>query len=114
MKGTNLGEFEELVLLIVANLFDEAYGLAIRDEIVKKCNRTVSLSTVHAALHRLEKKGFLRSRYDRTAIGERGGRPKLVFNVTESGQTTLSYARELRNQLWDTIPPAFFSTTKQG
>lgn len=112
MKGTNLGEFEELVLLIVANLFDDAYGVAIRDEIESKCQRSVSLSTVHAALHRLNKKGFLHSRYDRTAIGARGGRPKLVFNVTKSGQAALEHARNLRNQLWDSIPPAFFEITK--
>ena len=74
MKGTNLGEFEELILLMVANLYGEAYGLQIRDEIIKKCNRSVSLSTVHAALHRLEKKGFLRSHFDKSDIGRRGGR----------------------------------------
>lgn len=109
MKGTNLGEFEELILLMVANLYGEAYGLQIRDEIIKKCNRSVSLSTVHAALHRLEKKGFLRSNFDKSAIGRRGGRPKLVFWVTKSGQEVLELSRSLRNSLWDTIPPAFFN-----
>lgn len=109
MKGTNLGELEELVLLIVANLYKDAYGLAIKNEIIDKCNRSVSISTVHATLHRLESKGFLESKYDDTAIASRGGRPKLVFTVTKSGEQALKHMRELRNQLWNTIPDFVFN-----
>ena len=46
MKGTNLGELEEIVLLVVANLFDNAYGILIKQEIEAKCNRTITISTV--------------------------------------------------------------------
>ena len=108
MKGTNLGELEELVLLMVANLYGEAYGLAIKNEVIQKCDRSVSLGTVHATLHRLEDKGYLNSHYDDTASGSRGGRPKLLFKVTNSGESALKHNRELRNQLWDTIPKLEF------
>lgn len=108
MKGTNLGELEELTLLIVANLYDDAYGLAIKNEIVEKCHRSVSISTVHATLHRLEGKGFLLSKYDDTAIASRGGRPKLLFKVTSSGEEALRHSRSLRNDLWSTIPDFVF------
>ena len=109
MKGTNLGEFEELVLLIVAGLFKEAYGLRIQEEIKSKANRSVSISTVHATLHRLKKKNFLTSEYDSTDIGERGGRPRLIFKVTKAGYETLQSSRKLRNSLWDNIGDIAFN-----
>ena len=61
MKGTNLGEFEELVLLVVVALPQEAYSVAIADEIRVKAGRKVAHSVVHTALYRLEEKGFLKS-----------------------------------------------------
>lgn len=108
MKGTNLGEFEELVLLVVGVLFDEAYGVAIQEELVKRCDRRATLSTVHVALHRLEEKGYLESRLD-GATSERGGRRKLLFRVTRSGQRTLASAKEMRNDLWRAIPKSAFN-----
>jgi PadR family transcriptional regulator, regulatory protein PadR len=108
MKGTNLGEFEELVLLIVAVLFDEAYGVAIQDELLQRCNRETSLSTIHMALHRLEEKGYLESRLD-GATNERGGRKKLIFRVTKSGQKALAFSKDLRNSLWNAAPKAAFN-----
>jgi len=104
MKGENLGEFEELTLLMVANLANDAYGISIRGEIKKLSGRSVSLSAVHTTLHRLEKKGYLLSRYDNSYITVRGGRPKLVFIITGNGMEALNHSRELRNQLWNTIP----------
>ncbi len=104
MKGTNLGEFEELTLLVVANLQEESYGLAIKKYILEKCSRKVSISTVHATLHRLETKGFVRSAYDGSNAGERGGRPKLIFMLTASGEKALRTTKDLRNNLWSTIP----------
>ena len=109
MKGTNLGELEELILLVVANLNVDAYGLAIRNYIIEKCNRNVSISTVHATIHRLETKEFLQSKYDKSKNAERGGRPKLLFTVTNSGRKAMFSNKELRNNLWNTIPD--FSTS---
>jgi DNA-binding PadR family transcriptional regulator len=108
MKGTNLGELEELVLLVVGVLFDEAYGVAIQEELVQRCDRKATLSTIHVALHRLEEKGFLESRLD-GATNERGGRRKLLFRVTKSGQKALTNAREMRNELWKAIPKTAFN-----
>lgn len=108
MKGTNLGELEELVLLVVGVLFDEAYGVAIQEELLNRCERKATLSTIHVALHRLEEKGFLESRLD-GATNERGGRRKLLFRVTKSGQKALAHAREMRNELWKAIPKTAFN-----
>lgn len=108
MKGTNLGELEELVLLVVGVLFDDAYGVAIQAELEQRCERKATLSTIHVALHRLEEKGFLESRFD-GATSERGGRRKLLFRVTKAGQKALANAREMRNELWKAIPKAAFN-----
>ena len=54
MKGTHLGEFEELILLAVAALQEDAYGLAIKREIEEQAKRKVTISAVHAAANRLE------------------------------------------------------------
>jgi PadR family transcriptional regulator PadR len=108
MKGTNLGELEELVLLVVGVLFDDAYGVAIQEELLQRCDRKATISTIHVALHRLEEKGFLESRLD-GATNERGGRRKLLFRVTRSGQKALAHAREMRNELWKAIPKTAFN-----
>ena len=84
MKGTNIGELEELVLLVVANLFDNAYGIAIKHEIEEKCNRSITISTVHNVLQRLQEKDYLESRYS-DPTPERGGKRKLLFRVTPAG-----------------------------
>ena len=107
MKGTNLGELEELILLTVAMLYDNAYALAIRNEIKEKCNRSITISTVHAALIRLEKKGFVDSRYD-GATPERGGRRKHLFSITKSGYQAMVQAKEQRDFMWQHIPSISF------
>lgn len=107
MKGTQLGELEELVLLTVAALYDDAYGIAIMNEIKERAKRSISISTVHAVLKRLEDKGFMSSRYD-GATPERGGRRKHLFRVTASGEKALKNSREIRNELWDQIPKVAF------
>lgn len=107
MKGTNLGELEEIVLLVVANLYDNAYGILIKNEIEEKCNRTITISTVHNVLQRLQEKGYLSSRYSEPTK-ERGGKRKLLFTVTASGQTTLNTVREMREKLWSGIPKIAF------
>ena len=103
MKGTNLGEFQELVMLTVGLLYDDAYGVSIKDEIKTQTGRTVTLSTVHAALNRLEDKGFLKSQLG-GATEERGGRPKRLFRVTAYGKQALEESRRMRNRMWELIP----------
>lgn len=108
MKGTYLGEFEELVLLIAGVLFDDAYGVAIKQEIGNQTGRKVTLSTVHATLHRLEEKGYVKSRLgDPTQM--RGGKRKRLFTLTISGVKALEQARATRNNLWESIPKLTFN-----
>ncbi len=103
MKGTYLGEFEEIILLAVCVLGDDAYGVSITDEINGQTSRTVHLSGVHTALYRLEEKGLVSS-YLGGATQLRGGRRKRLFQVTAQGKEALKEARELRNHFWNRIP----------
>jgi PadR family transcriptional regulator PadR len=103
MKGTYLGEFEELVLLSVGILMDDAYGLAILHELEKQTGRPVMISTVHKTLVRLEDKGFLNSHMG-GATTLRGGRDKRLYRLTRAGIKTLNQSRELRNDMWQQVP----------
>ena len=103
MKGTYLGEFEELVLLTTAILHDDAYGLAIVDELEKQTGRTVMMSSVHKALVRLEDKGYLKSHMG-GATEARGGRDKRLYVLTRAGVKVLNQSRDMRNSMWKQVP----------
>lgn len=103
MKGTNLGEFEELVLLIVLILQEEAYVLKIKDEVYSQIKRSVAMGALHSTLSRLEKKGFLESEM-MGATQERGGRRKRIYQLTGTGKAILKEAKEQRQMLWNQVP----------
>jgi len=103
MKGTHLGEFEELILLIVGLLFPDAYGLSIRSSVIEQTKRSAAIGAVHSALSRLQKKGYLTSNLA-DATNERGGRRKKIFTITSAGKQAVERNRALRNSLWDQIP----------
>ena len=103
MKGTHLGEFEELVLLIVGILKGEAYGISVLDEIEQHTGRKASVSTIHTTLNRLEKKGFIES-YVGGASSTRGGRSKRLYRINSEGQYALERVRMQREKLWSLMP----------
>ena len=107
MKGTNLGEFEELVLLTVGILNDEAYSIAIAREIKKVTKRNVNFVVVHSALNRLEEKGYVDSKLG-GATKERGGRSKRLFSISAAGKRALLRTKEQRDELWSMIPKVVF------
>ncbi|GAA4447016.1 hypothetical protein GCM10023189_02830 [Nibrella saemangeumensis] len=104
MKRAFLGEFEEVVLLTVAVLDEEAYGVTITQELEQKIGRAVGFSTVHTTLQRLEEKGYLSSRMG-GATAERGGRRKRFFMVTATGRKALHEVKLVRDELWRALPP---------
>jgi PadR family transcriptional regulator PadR len=103
MKGTNLGEFEELVLLTIATLLQDAYSVAICDELSKHTGREVKLGVVHAVLNRLEEKDFVKSKLGE-ATKTRGGKRKRFYELTVPGKAALVRAKEMRDQLWSRVP----------
>lgn len=103
MRKEYLGEFEELILTMVAALQEDAYGAAITEEIEQRLNRDVNLSAVHVTLYRLEDKGFIRSAMG-GATKERGGRRKRIYTITSAGMAILRNIKEVRIDLWKMIP----------
>ena len=103
MAKEYLGEFEELILTLVAGLQEEAYGAMIAMKIEKEFKREITLSAVHTTLYRLEDKGYVRSKIG-GATNERGGRRKRIFSVTHAGFTILKAMKESRLQLWNMVP----------
>ena len=98
MKGF-IGEFEELVLLTIANLAKDAYGVAILNDISERANRKLSIGALHSTLTRLEEKGYISS-YLGEPTNERGGRRKRFFELTDSAVMELNNMKDLRDQLW--------------
>jgi len=94
-----LGELEELVLLMVALLEEDAYGVSITEQLKMQANRDITISATHAVLHRLEEKGFVKSKMG-GASAERGGRRKRIFRITAYGRNTLEELRNTRNSIW--------------
>lgn len=103
MQRVNLGEFEELVLLLVAILDGGAYGVSVRKEMEAQTGRVVNISAIHAALRRLEKKGMIESGWSE-ATAARGGRRKRLFEITAYGNKSLREVMDTRVKLWNQIP----------
>ena len=103
MKGTNIGEFEEMALLTIAALMEEAYSVAICDELSNQTGRSVKLGVMHTVLNRLEEKGLVKSQLGE-ATKTRGGKRKRFYQLTTTGKAVLVRAKSMRDQLWDRIP----------
>ena len=107
MGKYSIGEFEEVVLLTVAVLYGNAYGITIKEDIEQRLSRNVSVGAMRTALNRLEKKGFVVSEFgEATAV--RGGKRKRFFKVTPHGKKALEHVNETRKQLWSAIPDIAF------
>jgi len=107
MRRTYLGEFEEVVLLMVAILDGEGYGVTVSQALEEHTGRTVTFGTVHNTLIRLEEKGFVQSELG-GATAERGGRRKRLFRITALGSGALQEIQQLRQNLWQLLPPHTF------
>ena len=107
MTQHSLGEFEELVLLMVAALHDEGYDVTILENLEAKLNKKVNVSAVHVALKRLEDKGFVKSRYG-GITEDRGGRRKKFYVITALGKRMLDAQYELRTSIYKQIPKISF------
>lgn len=104
MRPVTLGEFEQYLLLAVAHLADEAYGVTIRREIERRVERDVAIGALYTSLDRLEQKGLLRSKMS-DPTPERGGRSKRYFSLTASGAAALRQSRARLARMWEGLTP---------
>jgi DNA-binding PadR family transcriptional regulator len=107
-----MGEFEEIVLLSVAILADDAYGNSIKNEIRKRLGRNPSIGALHASLGRLEEKGFLESKEGETTP-ERGGRRKRYYKVTRAGVKAIQEVKDIRDGMWKAVPRVILDLNKR-
>lgn len=102
-KRGYLGEFELLVVLTLIHLGDDAYGVPISRDIELRIGRGVSVSSVYAALERLERKGLVASNLG-DPTPERGGKAKRYFRVTKQGLQEVHETRQILTKLWHGLP----------
>ena len=100
----SLGEFEQLLLLAIVRLGDEAYGVTIRQEIAERTGRDVAIGQLYTSLDRLERKGFVRSGMSEP-MPERGGRSRRHFRLKPAGAAALRQSRERLARMWDGLTP---------
>jgi DNA-binding PadR family transcriptional regulator len=103
MKITKLGEFEELVLLTVAALQEDAYGVQIKRDLEDRLKEKISVGSIQSALKRLEEKRFLKSRFGEITR-ERGGKRKRIYEATPLAHSVLTELKTIRAKLWSAIP----------
>lgn len=104
MKITKIGEFEELVLMTVIVLQEDAYGVAIRKDLEERLQTSISVGSVQSALKRMEDKGYLKSKFGE-ATAKRGGKRKRIYSATSAGRSVLVQMRDIRSGLWNAMPP---------
>ncbi|MEM1407526.1 MAG: helix-turn-helix transcriptional regulator [Bacteroidota bacterium] len=108
MKRTTIGELEELVLLSVGSLYEEAYAVTILEVIKEHTQRVLDITAIHSVLRRLEDKGFITSTMG-GATKERGGRRKKFFTLSQAGRTVLDETMEVRAALYNKLPKLIFA-----
>lgn len=107
MSEQSLGEFEELVLLVVAAHHQKAYGVLILEQLQAHLEKKLNISAIHVALKRMENKGFVESSFG-GITQERGGRRKKYYSITSLGKKVLDRQYELRTGIYKQIPNISF------
>lgn len=103
MKKNRLGEFQELILMTVIVLQDDAYGNEIQRDLEKRLNERLSVGAIQTALKRMVEKGYLTSEWGE-ATQIRGGKRKRIYSATPHALQVLKEIKDIRSQLWDAMP----------
>jgi PadR family transcriptional regulator PadR len=103
-RREHLGEFEQIVLLAVLRLGEDAYGVPIRHEIERRTGRSLTVGALYRTLDRLEGKGYVTSSFG-DPTPERGGRSRRYFRIRPPGIRTLRASRDALAAMWDGLEP---------
>lgn len=103
--AVGLGDLQQMTMLAVARLGEDAFAKAVREELRQIAGREVSVSTVYVTLVRLEDQGLVASETDEPDPAK-GGRGKRFFRITPAGWAALNEARASMQRLWDGVEPA--------
>ncbi len=110
MKKSRLGEFQELILMTIIVLQEEAYGMEIQRDLEARLNERLSVGAIQTALKRMEEKGFLVSEWGE-ATQKRGGKRKRIYQATPYAHRVLREMKDIRAQLWKAMPELGISKT---
>jgi DNA-binding PadR family transcriptional regulator len=102
---------EQLILTAIWRLGENAYGVTIRRKVAEVTQKDLIYGTLYNFLDQLLRKGYV-TKTPSEPTGERGGRRKMIYGITEKGLLALKEARELQEAIWEGIPEKAF--TKQG
>jgi PadR family transcriptional regulator PadR len=103
-RREHLGEFEQIVLLAVLRVGEDAYGVPIRQEIERRTGRSLTVGALYRTLDRLETKGYVTSSFG-DPTPERGGRSRRYFRIRPLGLRTLRASREALAAMWEGLDP---------
>jgi len=98
-----LSRSEEIVLLAIWHLQDNAYGVTIRGQVKKTTGQEWSIGAIYAPLHRLEKKGLVKT-IEGEPVAERGGRRKIYYIVTDEGKWSMAETKKVHESIWMDAP----------
>ena len=102
-----LSRSEELLLLSIWRLQDNAYGVTIRDQLKELTGKSWAFGALFVTLDRLVKKGLLDS-YLADPTPQRGGRSKRIYSLTPQGLKALIEIKKLQDSAWADIPELTF------
>jgi DNA-binding PadR family transcriptional regulator len=98
-----ISRIEEIILLSIWRLQDDAYGITILEEVVKATGKTWLTGSIYASLSRLLKHGLVVS-VEGEPTAERGGRRKIYYKLTPEGQRALIAIRRVNSMIWTDLP----------
>ncbi len=99
-----LSRKEELILLMIWKLGDDAFGLTIRDALIDVTGVKWLFGSIYTPLTKLYEKGMI-TKYDGNSANERGGRPRVYFNLTPRGKEALTQIKHVNEAIWGDMPP---------
>src|SRR5262245_49937288 len=102
MRSDSIGHLELAVLLAVARLGDDAFGLSVRRDVSEKLGHDYSVGAVYTTLERLLAKGMLKSRTTEP-LPVRGGRSRRLFSVTAAGARAIRDAERIAKSMWSGV-----------
>ena len=99
---------EQIFLIAIWHLDEDAYGVKIREKIIDLTGSSMMFGTIYNTLDKLVKKGYVNTRKGGEASDERGGYKKVYYSLTKDGMLALRRARDLQENLWAKIPQSAF------
>ena len=104
-----LTRLEEMLLMAIWRLKDNAYGVMIKKEVYERTRKKLTIGALYFALDQLYKKGYVTKKTGEPTQ-ERGGRSKTFYLLTSLGKEGLQNARDIHSNLWDGVPDTVFKT----